>query len=177
MESLQIGLFRTGAARVQGSSNPPPSRPATLQSNSGDSESLLEARIRWDAESGAPGSNRLLRSQSTSTNGFSFIENRQARGPLPRQRMPELSPEQILVVIIDEQEQPKDWILIPDPRILRAESPDPNGELSGQVIYRPSAEFLVPISRDLLPATLKFYQPRWTGKAFAIYLLGAVALQ
>ncbi len=172
--SAQIALSKTAAGRVQ-RNNPAPAEPAILQSNPVESASILEARVRWDAGGSITASN--TRAQSAGPDVFSLIEARETSGPLPRQRMPELSKDQILIVILDRQEEQKGWLLIPDPRVVRAESPGPNGELSGEVLYRSSADFLVPVPSDLLPATLRIYQPHWTGEVFLLNLLGTLALR
>jgi len=176
-EPAEMRLARSAAPRSQSESSVPAPQPARLRSIQAESELVVEAMIRWNAAPGINASKDVPAAQSPGGGAFSVVESRQARGPLPRQRMPELSKDQILIVILNEQEEQKGWLLIPDPRILRTEGPGPNGELTGEVFYQSSAEFLVPLSGDLLPATIKIYKPYWTGEAFSLDLLGAVALQ
>ena len=65
--------------------------------------------------------------------------------------------------------------LVEDPRLLRAEAPGPDGELTGQVIYRESAEFVVQYPDDEAIAEVRLYHPDWDGQKFSLELVGAVA--
>jgi hypothetical protein len=174
-EPAKIGLTRTGAkqSREMESRPIPPRAPRT---DSSEVESQLEIRIDWNAYIGAPPMAVPALIQHTSADSFSLIGQRQIAGHAPRQRAPELSSDQILIVVLDDQGDQRDWILIPDPRIIRAESPGPTGELSGQTLEKSQAEFLVAIPRGLLAAKLKFYHPNWNGKEYSLELLGTLAL-
>jgi hypothetical protein len=136
-----------------------------------------EVRVRWDAYVGAPSEVVPGAGEYLPANVLTVIDRRQFPGSAPRQRAPELSSDQVLVVALDAGGQQRDWALIPDPRIIRAEVPGPSGELSGQVLHRSTAEFTVTFSDDPGIAQLRFYHPRWTGEGFALDLLGAVPLQ
>jgi hypothetical protein len=171
----KIGLARIGSGR-ESAAVKPAAPPAVAQPlGLGRDQSSSEIRIRWNAATQASRTAQGL-NQAANAGAFSLVEKQQSAGPMPRQRMPELSPDQILVVFMDDKGEQEDWALIQDPRILRAETPGPNGELRGNTIYRSNAEFLVPFSRSLRAASLKFYQPRWTGKEFSLDLLGALAI-
>ena len=65
--------------------------------------------------------------------------------------------------------------LVPDPRQLRAEVPGPDGELTGQVIYRESAEFIVNYPDDESIREIRLYHPKWDGQKFSLAPVGAVA--
>jgi hypothetical protein len=169
----QIKLARNGAGQAGTTVNP---SPTIIQEDSDTNESLLEVRVRWTANADIRSSNKPGSALSLATEGFSLIDSRQTSGPLPRQRMPELSPDQILVVTTDQQGEQTGWTLIPDPRIIRAESPGPDGELTGQVLHLSSAEFLVPVPADST-AGMRFYQPFWTGKEFSLILLGSTTIR
>jgi hypothetical protein len=171
-QAAQIGLARTGAGQAPLNANPLPSQPTDLLGT----ESSFEFLVHWQPAAGAASQNTPALSQPSFLDGFSLIESRQVQGVLPRQRAPELSSDQILVIVTDKQGAQKGWTLIRDPRILRAEGPGPGGELRGQILYRSSADFLVPISGG--PASnLKFYQPLWTGKDFSLIFLGTLTLR
>jgi hypothetical protein len=169
----QIRLARFGAG--QASTNVIPAPPRPVQKDSSVDESLLEVWVHWAVDAGIRSSNSPYSTQSSTREKYSLVESRQTRGPMPRQRMPELSSDQILVVATDEQGEQSGWTLIPDPRTIRAESPGPDGELSGQVLHLSVAEFLVPVPAGSA-AALRFYQPFWTGKEFSLVLLGTLAL-
>jgi hypothetical protein len=169
----QIRLTRIGAG--QASTNAIFSPPRPVQKDSSEDQSLLEVRVHWAVDAGIRSSNRPYSTQSLTAEKYSLVESRQTPGPMPRQRMPELSSDQILAIAMDEQGEQSGWTLIPDPRIIRAESPGPDGKLSGQILHLSSAEFLVPVSAGSA-AALRFYQPFWTGKEFSLILLGALDL-
>jgi hypothetical protein len=172
-QPAQIRLARKGTGQVGTDINPSPPR---LQEDSGTNESLLEFRVRWTTNAGIRSPNNPASAQSLTGEGFSLVDSRQTRGPMPRQRMPELSSDQILVVMTDQQGEQTGWALVPDPRIIRAESPGPDGILTGQVLYLSSAEFLVPVPAGSATG-MRFYQPFWTGKEFSLILLGTVAIR
>jgi hypothetical protein len=171
----KIGLAKIGSGRESAAVKSAAPQIAVQPSGSGRDQSSSEIRVRWAAVTQAARTAQGL-NRSADTSAFSLAEKRQTAGPMPRQRMPELSPNQILVVFMDEKGEQEDWALIQDPRILRAEIPGPNGELSGKTIYRSNAEFLVPFSGSLRAASLKFYLPHWTGKEYSLDLLGALAI-
>jgi len=139
-------------------------------------QSPQDIRVRWQGEASTSPTGAAERAIQP-RGSFVALGRQAASGSLPRQRAPELSPDQILVLAIDAEKQLKGWALIPDPRILRAEFPDASGELRGQVIYQPNVEFVVAIPDDPAISELRFYHPRWTGKEFELDLIGAIQLQ
>jgi len=136
---------------------------------------VQEVRVRWDAYFGAPVPQVMVGTEQPS-NFFTLIERRGVPGALPRQRNPELSSDQIVVVAVDVKGQEIDWQLIPDPRILRAEHPGPTGELSGEVLHHAETELLITLPDDPAIRELRLYHPRWTGTAFVLDLLGTIPL-
>ncbi len=96
-------------------------------------------------------------------------------GALPKQRSAELSPTQVVVVALDAEGRMRWCGLVADPRLLRAEVPGPDGELTGQVIYRESAEFVVQYPDDEAVTEVRLYHPDWDGQKFSLELVGAVA--
>ena len=96
-------------------------------------------------------------------------------GALPRQRSAELSPTQVVVVALDAEGRMRWSGLVEDPRQLRAEAPGPDGELTGQVIYKESAEFVVDYPDDESIKEIRLYHPDWDGQKFSLSLVGAVA--
>lgn len=96
-------------------------------------------------------------------------------GGLPKQRSAELSPTQVVVVALDAEGRMRWCGLVEDPRLLRAEAPGPGGELSGRVIYRESAEFVVSYPDDDAVAEVRLYHPDWDGQNFSLEPIGAVA--
>lgn len=139
-------------------------------------QTVRDVRVRWDAYIGAPAPQVAPGAEQPSSL-FTLLERRQIQGWLPRQRNPELSSEQILVVAMDAQRFEVDWQLIPDPRILRGEGPGPLGELSGMVLHHAMTELLITVPDDPAITELRLYHPRWTGTAFALDFLGMIPLR
>src|SRR5215210_1155611 len=102
-----------------------------------------ELRVSWEADKAAlPGP---AAAQYGNAKGRVALARAGVRreGALPKQRSAELSPTQVVVVALDAEGRMRWCGLVADPRLLRAEFPGPGGELSGQVLYRESAEFVV----------------------------------
>ena len=107
---------------------------------------------------------------------MTLLGRQAAGGARPRQRNPELSSDQLVVVAEDAAGQILDWQAIPDPRVLRAEEPGPSGELRGTVLHRATAELLVTIPSNPAIAVLRLYHPRWTPGGFVLDQVGVVQL-
>jgi hypothetical protein len=143
--------------------------------SSASAQGVQELRLGWDtlvAES-APSE---ASSAAPAPSALTLLGRRSASGSLPRQRNPELSSDQIVVVAEDAQGQALDWQLVADPRVLRSEGPGPTGELTGQVLQQPSTELMIAIPDDPAIVQLRLYHPRWTGTAFVLDLLGVIPL-
>lgn len=121
----------------------------------------LEARVRWES--------------ADTANRFVVVEIHRYPGARPRQRAPELSEEQMLVVATAAG-APRDGSLIPDPGVLRAEAPGADGVLTGETRRLSETEFLVTLAAEPGIDELRFYRPRWTGALFGLDLLGAARL-
>lgn len=108
---------------------------------------------------------------------ITVIEQRRIHGPPPKQRNPELSSEQLVAVALDALGQEITKVVIPDPRLIRAETADPSGKLtSSGFIYQASTDLIIPLPDDSRITTLKIYHPRWTGKKFILAQIGEVQL-
>ena len=175
-DAEKTGLARTDETRTGIKTIQPNSRSSTGM-DAEEAESQLEILVRWSeytAESPMPAP--ALNTYANTSN-FSLIDLRIYPASTPRQRMPELSSDHILVVAMDEQEVQRDWAIIPDPRIIRAESPNSTGELNGQTLYLSEVEFLVNLPKGLPAGEVRFYSPLWTGTQFSLKLLGTLALR
>jgi len=138
----------------------------------GRGASHLEARVRWEthgdaAHPGEPGPHPAIAGDR-----FVVVEVHRYPGERARQRMPELSEEQVLVVGTGATGHPRDWALVADPGLIRAESAGTDGTLAGETRRAAGTEFLVTMPQDPEIAELRFYRPRWTGTLFALELLG-----
>ena len=132
-------------------------------------------RVSWVADKGALP--RPAAAQYSNAPGRVRVASAMARrdGALPRQRSAELSPTQVVVVALDSEGRMRWCGLVADPRLLRAEVPGPGGELTGQVIYRESAEFVVQYPDDEAVTEVRLYHPAWDGQRFSLEPVGAVA--
>ena len=139
-------------------------------------QTFHEVRVRWDAYPTLPSDSILDPQRFRAASLFAAVERRQASGAMPRQRAIELSANQLLIIAVDRLGRDRQRMLLPDPRLLRAEWPDPTGELQGVVLHRANAEFFVPVPDDPAITELRVYHPRWTGHAFDLDLLGTVRL-
>ncbi len=115
--------------------------------------------------------------QKLAPGAFALVKRKAGLGSLPRQRAPELSPQQLLIIATDDQQRLRWWGLIADPRILRAEFPQPSGELAGQIFYHAQVQFVVAVPDDATITELRFYHPRWTGAAYELDLLGTTSVK
>lgn len=140
-----------------------------------EAQTFHEVRIRWDAAD-ASSRDQAPTEKEPSSRVLTAVERRKRNRPLPRQRSLELSTNQLLVVAVNGQRQLRWWSLIPDPRILRAESPDAGGQLSGKVLHHSKAEFIVAFPDDETIIELRLYHPHWTGSEFTLEPLGTIPL-
>lgn len=133
-----------------------------------------EVRLRWDAYLNAPEMVEADTENYAKGRGLIITGRRKMKGTLPLPRSVELARDQILVAAINGQGQLRWWSLVADPRVLRAESPDERGQLSGQVLHRSRPEFIVNIPDDAEIKALHFYQTRWTGSEFVLEPLASI---
>ena len=139
-------------------------------------QTFQEVRVRWEAYPTMPPESILVPQGYRAASIFAVVERRHASGVMPRQRALELSADQLLIVAVDRLGRDRQRMLLPDPRLLRAEWPDPTGELQGVVLHRANAEFFVPVPDDPAITELRVYHPRWTGTTFDLDLIGTVRL-
>ena len=142
---------------------------------SAPARSHRELRISWEADKAALP--HAAAAQYRNAPGRVRVAGAATRreGGLPRQRSAELSPTQVVVVALDAEGRMRWCGLVADPRLLRAEVSDPGGELTGQVLYRESAEFVVQYPDDESISEIRLYHPDWDGRKFSLAPVGAVA--
>jgi hypothetical protein len=105
---------------------------------------------------------------------LTVTEQRRLPSPFPRQRNPELSKEQLVIIALDSQGHEVVRVLCPDPRIIRAEVPDAAGKLVSRFIYRSAADFSVVIPDNPRISQLQIYHPNWMGSEFVLEPIGNV---
>ena len=129
----------------------------------------------------------LVNQASAGKNGFSaekpvqsallLRQSKISDDGLARQRNLELSPAQILVVALNEKQEVLWWSAENDPRVLRVETADDAGRLSGgDIVYRNETELLVSLPADDSITNVRLYHPNWDGEKFQLELIGNLSL-
>lgn len=165
------------------------------QMNTGKLESLLENEAVEVSEANLLASpsekSKILRVRLTTTDfssendlsdqsasrAISLLSLKSNGGAASRMRTLELSPTQILIVSLDEQNRLVWWTTQPDPRLFRAETADDNGQLSGEEKYLETAEMLFSLPDDEKISKIRFYHPQWNGARFNLKLVGSLDLK
>jgi hypothetical protein len=133
-----------------------------------------QLHVRWLAAA-SPTGDPVPAADLVPLNRFEVVGRSDLRGPLQRERDPQLSEHELVIVSIDGGGRETSWQKIRDPRILRAELPGSTGQLTGQVLYRPEVE-LVAIVPDAATAGLHVYETSWNGEQFVLRPLGVIAV-
>jgi hypothetical protein len=142
-----------------------------ISSNSGDVNLLL---VRLVAANNALGGEFL---NARHNEGLALVvESKQGSGPATYLRSLELSQSLVFVAAVSEQGELKWWTTQPDPRIVRAETSNERGELSGKTLYKTSAEILVSYPADRTITSIRFYSPRWIDGGYELDPIGEVAV-
>ncbi len=95
---------------------------------------------------------------------------------LQKNRSSEISEEQLIIVGYDKQGKEITQIIIRDPRIIRAETSNPEtGELTFHgLIYRDNANFSIIVPDSTIK--IEIYSPRWNGQDFLLEYIGETDL-
>jgi hypothetical protein len=149
--------------------------------SSGSAAASTELTIRWTsgletAAAGGAGAPPVRQAQLSPVQTLSLVASRSVNAPVVRERDPQLSWDQLVVVAVDAAGTELGWLLVKDPRIIRAEEPTATGVLTGQILYRPSTEFPVSLPGGLPVAAIRIYQATWTGDGFVLESLGSVSV-
>ena len=134
-----------------------------------------EIRLRWNTHPETASSATQAVPQRRAGEAFTVIDNIRRADPVVRQRAPRISSGKILVFALGAYGQLYHWLLIPNPRILRAEHADSEGRLSGRVLHRRNPVFLVNLPEDPRVTELRFYRPQWTGNDYVLTHLATVS--
>ena len=107
---------------------------------------------------------------------FALLEQRIVPGGLRRERFPQLSYDRLVVVVQDAAGRELDWRLVPNPGIVRAEAPGPDGRLQGETIEIDSVELSIAIPDVAGADRVYIFRPRWTGTEYLLDPFGEVRL-
>jgi hypothetical protein len=112
--------------------------------------------------------------QQTPPQKVSVLEDKKRSGTLPRHRSLELSPTHIFIAAVDATDKLRWWSIMPDPRLVRGETPTSTGELRGENYYVSNVTLVVAFPDDPEIANLRFYHPVWNGTDFDLKPLAVV---
>ena len=141
---------------------------ASLVSN----QAVPQLHVRWIAAASANGE-PVPAAAMTPVNSFEVVGKSDIRGPLQRERDPQLAEHELVIVATDASGRETSWQKQRDPRLLRAELPGPTGELSGELLYRPEVELLVVVP-DSATMALHVYETYSDGGQFLLRSLGLI---
>ena len=125
-----------------------------------------------------PGNPALAQPSGTQQPASLTILQRVTKGrPMARLRSLDLAPDTLLAVAVDAQKKLRSWAVIPDPRIIRAESPGPDGVLRGRILTVDQPEFSITIPNDSSIVEVRLFEPRWTGREFVLTHIARVEIK
>jgi hypothetical protein len=159
----------------------PPTRPATqamtatrpLAATAPTSDGSTELTVRWTTA--LAGTTSIVSADAPPTaSSFAVLARRTVPSAMVVERAPQLSEDQLVIVALDAAGTELGWQLCKDPRIIRAESPSPTGELAGRTLYRTDVEFVIATPAGVVPARFRIYKPQWNGTEYLLLLLGTV---
>ncbi|WP_454064585.1 hypothetical protein [Candidatus Nitrospira salsa] len=110
--------------------------------------------------------------QASALQHVTIMTHRRVQGAPPKQRNPELSEQQLVVVALNVQGEEVTRVLIPDPRMIRAETVEPTGEIESRLFLKASGEYTIVLPNDSDIYSLKIFHPTWTGTEFVLEPLG-----
>ncbi len=137
-------------------------------------QTYRELKIRWGGDP-TKSTTELKTEAQTQIPRVSIIEDKKRSGALPRQRSLELAPTLTFVAAVDAANKLRWWSIMPDPRVIRAESQTATGELRSQDYYVSDVTLVVAFPDDPGISTLRFYHPVWNGTDFDLKLLTVVS--
>jgi hypothetical protein len=98
-------------------------------------------------------------------------------GPLPQDRDPQLSADRLVVVSSDAAGREVDWRIVLDPRLIRAETADPDGRLSSRLLQRTEANLLVDIPDRSDIVRLRIYAADAAAGGYVLRLVATADLR
>jgi hypothetical protein len=140
-----------------------------------ETSSVQQLTIRWEAYS-SPADALVAPAAAARLDEFQLLARTVVEGTAVRERNPELSADRLVIVLTDAQGAVRYWSSIPDPRIVRAEQPGPDGVLTGVTLHRRQADFLLALPNISAAAQVRIYEPHWDGNEWTLDQVGAVTM-
>ena len=138
----------------------------------------VEMTIQWNVTGAAANAEpQPVEVAGPPRNDFQVTARRLVSSAPVRQRDPQLSEDDLVIVAVSPQGTDLGWQVVKDPSFVRAETPGTSGELQHQTLRRPEASFIVTLPEQGAGiGELRLFKPRWTGTAFVLDPLGTVAV-
>jgi hypothetical protein len=142
----------------------------------GQPATYRELKINWtdSTKSTTELRSAITSEQQTQSPRVSIVDDKKRSGTLPRHRSLELSPEHIFIAAVDATDKLRWWSIMPDPRLVRAETQTASGELRREDYYVSNVTLMVAFPDDPEIANLRFYHPVWNGTDFDLKPLAVV---
>ena len=164
-----LGVTACATAQTLPAARPFSNLKATVAQASNGNETR-ELRVQWTAA-------RADAARTRATVGtFRLLGQARFAGAPRRERQPEPSANDLVIVVQDSTGRDLDWRIILNPRLIRAETPDQNGVLSGRVIERDEVELLVYIPDVAGADRIQIFSPVWNGKDYTLEPLGQLTI-
>jgi hypothetical protein len=141
-----------------------------------DARTYRQVTIRWQSSATPAMKSADLIEKQAGSGTLKLLASLKRNGSLPRERSFELASTQLLIIALDKREELRWWRLLPDPRLIRSESPTTTGEISGETFYLPETDFIIEYPDDPEIVELRFYHPAWTGKEFRLETISTLSV-
>lgn len=136
-------------------------------------DGVLHYRISWPAPENKTGTQTGIHK----TTELSVLDSSiRSREKLPRQRSSELSKDQLVTIALDQQGIVRFWRIVSDPRLIRGEFPDRDGNLVHRSFYRSDVILDVLVPSTISATQLKILKPHWDSTG-ALQLLPVHTIQ
>jgi len=175
---LAVCLLAAPAAASAQSTNVWPMPLPRLEQPATAGGASVEMTIQWNVTGAAPNAEPLpVDVAGPPRNDFQVTTRRLVSGGPVRQRDPQLSEDDLVIVAVSPQGTDLGWQVVKDPSFVRAETPGASGELQHQTLRRPEASFIVTLpDQGAGIAELRLLKPRWTGSAYVLDPIGSVSV-
>ena len=160
--TMAMGLVLVGAACASAQTPGTRSLRTLAAMPEPEAAQTRELRIQWVTAPAPAGQS----AQPAPT--LTILRQTVAPGRVRRERAPELSPNHLVVVVENAAGRALDWRVVTDPRIIRAETPGPDGKLTGHIVEPGSVELLLAINDVAGTDGIQIYKPIWNGKDYTL---------
>ncbi len=137
-------------------------------------EEIRELELLWLAD--AAGTGFVRPADRRPLDQLSVLRERRRIGTMPAARYPRLAGDRLVAVARDSRGRQIGWLTIPDPRIVRAEFPGPDGILRGETLYRAEAVFLLALPADAEVRSIELLEPDPRGPDLALRAVARCSL-